>query len=380
MSVLSNAHCSACILADSGVSNPSVHSTDGEAAVREGQRIDYHRAPWCEPPAPTSDLAILHSDEALVVLNKPAGLPVLPSEVYYDHTVLQQLRKVHGGLAGGNASGDVPHPVHRLGVGTSGVLLCAVGAAARGTLSRAFESREISKTYLALVSGIVRKHAKRKAQEDREGSNADAVAGCGVDDDNEGGPNEGEHSNGGLLAVPSAATAETIAEALEPAFEVRCPIGPVAHSTWAGTVHGARPAAGDGSKEALSVVRVVWRDVRRQCTLVEVRIPTGRPHQIRIHMAYLGHPLVGDPLFAAGGLPISAPAMPDSRPPLPRDTGYLLHAWRAELRHPASGEWVRFIAPPPPELSRAGHVSSHSDKRSQPDTAESCRPADAIDQ
>jgi 23S rRNA-/tRNA-specific pseudouridylate synthase len=75
----------------------------------------------------------------LAVLHKPARLPVLPSELYYEHTVLQILRTMHAKAAFPATVCEVPHPAHRLGVGTSGVLICAIGADARSALSRAFE-------------------------------------------------------------------------------------------------------------------------------------------------------------------------------------------------------------------------------------------------
>ena len=78
-------------------------------------------------------------------------------------------------------------------------------------------------------------------------------------------------------------------------------------------------------------------------TLVEVSIPTGRPHQIRIHMAAAGHPLVGDPVYVAGGVP-----GPD--PGLPGDPGYRLHAHRLSLAHPLSGDRVGLECAPPPDL------------------------------
>jgi 23S rRNA pseudouridine1911/1915/1917 synthase len=81
--------------------------------------------------------------------------------------------------------------------------------------------------------------------------------------------------------------------------------------------------------------------------LVEVAIETGRPHQIRIHLAFAGHPLVGDPLFGAGGLPL-----PGTRA-LPGDPGYLLHAQRLELDHPVSGARLVIECPPPPALRTA---------------------------
>ena len=78
--------------------------------------------------------------------------------------------------------------------------------------------------------------------------------------------------------------------------------------------------------------------------LLEVEIFTGRPHQIRIHLAYAGHPLVGDPLYGPGGTPLPGTAA------LPGDPGYLLHAHRLELRHPGHGTWLTLTCQPPPVL------------------------------
>lgn len=139
------------------------------------------------------------------------------------------------------------------------------------------------------------------------------------------------------------------------AFEVDAPIGPVPHCSWAGSIHGAVPGGGKGAKQALSRVRVLRRDPTCGHTLVQVEIPTGRPHQIRIHMAYAGHPLVGDPLYVVGGLPAPT-SEAEGRPPLPRDTGYFLHATSIELDHPLSGEPLCFKAPPPRLLCFPGEV------------------------
>jgi len=119
-------------------------------------------------------------------------------------------------------------------------------------------------------------------------------------------------------------------------FEVDTPIGQVAHPRL-GRVHAATPHG----KPALSQVRCLAR--HRGATLVAVHIATGRPHQIRIHLAAAGHPLVGDPLYVKGGQP-----GPD--PGLPGDPGYRLHSWRLSLSHPASGAPLALECPPPPEL------------------------------
>ena len=291
--------------------------------VVDGMQIAYHRPPWVEPMAPLAELRTLHDDGTLVVLHKPSGLPVLPSELYYENTVVSAL----GQRATDSGWSQVPHPAHRLGVGTSGLLLCGIGAAARSALSKAFEARTITKTYRALVTGVISASAQRQRSASRKRERSEATE-----------------------EAPGASSGA------DGTFEIACPIGPVPHSSWTGSVHGAAPGGGDKAKHALSVVRVLESDANANTTLVEVRIPTGRPHQIRIHMAYCGHPLVGDPLYVVGGVPKDASThcvefgRHESRPPLPRDAGYLLHAWRATLPHPASGELVTFTAPCPPEL------------------------------
>jgi 23S rRNA pseudouridine1911/1915/1917 synthase len=127
------------------------------------------------------------------------------------------------------------------------------------------------------------------------------------------------------------------------AIEVDRPIGPVPHRLL-GSVHAA---AADG-KPAVSRIDVLER--RSGAFLCDVRIATGRPHQIRIHLAAVGHPLVGDPLYRAGGVP------DDATRAVPGDPGYLLHAAEATLRHPRTGREVVLACPPPPVLERAHNV------------------------
>lgn len=119
-------------------------------------------------------------------------------------------------------------------------------------------------------------------------------------------------------------------------FAIDAPIAPVPHPL-IGTVH----AACEGGRPAHSIARVLEK--RDNETLFSVEITSGRPHQIRIHLAYAGHPLVGDAMYEAGG------GLKD-RPGLPGDGGYLLHAERLQFMHPSTRELMTLSATPPPEL------------------------------
>jgi len=125
-------------------------------------------------------------------------------------------------------------------------------------------------------------------------------------------------------------------------MSVSTPIGPVPHALL-GSLHAA---AADG-KPALSRVTVVER--REAAFLCDVRIATGRPHQIRIHLAAAGHPLLGDPLYEVGGVPAA-----DSHA-LPGDPGYHLHAAELSIRHPRSGDELVIVCEPPPLLRRVNN-------------------------
>lgn len=133
------------------------------------------------------------------------------------------------------------------------------------------------------------------------------------------------------------ALAEGVAS--EDEYDIRAPIGEHEHPRL-GRVHAAVPHG----KPARSVARPLER--RAAATLFAVDLHSGRPHQIRIHLAFAGHPLVGDPLYAAGGRPKL------EQPGLPGDAGYWLHAARLAFDHPATGE-RRVVIAAPPEVLRA---------------------------
>ena len=121
------------------------------------------------------------------------------------------------------------------------------------------------------------------------------------------------------------ALAQGVAE--QDAYEILTPIGLVPHPL-IGSVWAASP---DG-KPSKSVAKVISRGAGT--TTFEVSLYSGRPHQIRIHLASIGHPLVGDPLYGAGGQPL------ELLPGLPGDGGYFLHAQFLKFQHPVTGEQI----------------------------------------
>uniref|UniRef100_A0A5B6YLC7 Putative RNA pseudouridine synthase 5 isoform X1 n=1 Tax=Davidia involucrata TaxID=16924 RepID=A0A5B6YLC7_DAVIN len=136
---------------------------------------------------------------------------------------------------------------------------------------------------------------------------------------------------------------------------IKQPIGVVQYP---GVAKGLYVASSSG-KPALSKVGVLERNVQKNCTLVQVEIQSGRPHQIRIHLSFIGHPLIGDPLYITGGQPkcfdpefIDESFAQDGgyqRPvkPVPGDCGYHLHAHQLVLSHPTTNEVFKITAPLP---------------------------------
>lgn len=117
-------------------------------------------------------------------------------------------------------------------------------------------------------------------------------------------------------------------------YEILTPIGLVPHPL-IGSVWAACP----GGKPSKSVARVLARG--NGTTTFAVSLHSGRPHQIRIHLASIGHPLVGDPLYGVGGTPL------EGLPGLPGDGGYRLHAQYLTFPHPETGETVQLEAGAP---------------------------------
>jgi 23S rRNA pseudouridine1911/1915/1917 synthase len=122
------------------------------------------------------------------------------------------------------------------------------------------------------------------------------------------------------------------------AYEILTPIGLVPHPRL-GFVWAANPSG----KPSKSLAKVISRTT--SATTFEVSLNSGRPHQIRIHLASIGHPLVGDPLYGFTGQPL------ENLPGLPGDGGYFLHAQFLNFHHPITGKQINLEAPLPSGFS-----------------------------
>jgi 23S rRNA pseudouridine1911/1915/1917 synthase len=120
--------------------------TSEDVRLQRGQALAYHRPPWQEPNVPLH-FEVLYEDAELLLVNKPSGLPVLPGGGFLENTLLTQLQRRYPQSA--------PVPIHRLGRGTSGLLLLARSPLARTHLTQQMRDRQIQKVYRALVTGSV---------------------------------------------------------------------------------------------------------------------------------------------------------------------------------------------------------------------------------
>jgi 23S rRNA pseudouridine1911/1915/1917 synthase len=144
------------------------------------------------------------------------------------------------------------------------------------------------------------------------------------------------------------ALAQNIAE--HDTYEILTPIGLVPHPRL-GSVWAANPSG----KPSKSLAKVISRNP--STTTFEVSLYSGRPHQIRIHLASIGHPLVGDPLYGVNGQPL------EDLPGLPGDGGYFLQAQFLRLEHPSTGEQINLEAALPSGFSLLQQVHGENQIR-----------------
>jgi 23S rRNA pseudouridine1911/1915/1917 synthase len=259
------------------------------------QQIDVPR----KGPAPQNiPLAILHEDDALVVVNKPAGMIVHPAKGHWEGTLASALAH-HFGTLSGRGGPTRPGIVHRLDRDTSGVIVVAKNDQAHDALAAQFKARQVEKEYLAIVAGVP------ELDRDR------------IDE----------------------------------------PIGD--HPT-----HREKKAIRRGdpnARPAVTEYEVVERF--RGFALLRALPRTGRTHQIRLHLAHIGHPVLCDRLYGGRASITELELIPRDR--IGQDTAAVeraaeqtllerqaLHAHRLALTHPTTGEKLKFVAPLATDIER----------------------------
>ncbi len=236
------------------------------------------------------DVSILYEDAALLAINKPVGVVVNRAESVKGETIQDWMEKrinTNNPISTNNSITEENKDfvgragiVHRIDKETSGILLIAKTLESFIELQRQFKERMISKTYLAIVHGDLL-------------------------------PKEGE---------------------------VRAPVGRL---PWNRERFGIVP----GGKESVTKYTVVQSIVKdgEKLTLVSVHPETGRTHQIRVHMKYINHPLLGDYLYAG---------RKTSRDDRTWAERVMLHAWKIVLSHPVTHEPLAIEAPIPDDMNR----------------------------
>lgn len=226
------------------------------------------------------ELPVLFEDGRLAVIDKPAGLTVHPAPGRPDGTLVHRLARRFPKIL--EMEGERPGIVHRIDKDTSGLILVALDEATRLALSADFAERRVDKRYLALVFG-----------------------------------------------VPEGLTG--------PRGTIDAPIGRHPRSKTKMAV------VEKGGRDALSDWELLWSAPDGSASLVAVTIHTGRTHQIRVHMAHIGHPLLGDAVY---GSRLNAEWGRESGLDPKMAARQMLHAWNLGFTHPHTGERKAFVSPP----------------------------------
>lgn len=258
--------------------------------VKTGERfvIDVPEPEPAEPQAQALDLDILHEDTDLLVLNKPAGLVVHPAPGNPDHTLVNALLAHCGESLSGIGGVRRPGIVHRLDKDTSGVMVVAKNDATHHALSKLFAAHDLTRAYQAIVWGAPRPPK----------GTIDAAIGRH--------PVDRKRMSVRRTSGKHALTEYWLERSFGPAL---------------------KPFAG----------------------LVGAKLHTGRTHQVRVHLAHIGCPIVGDPLY---GRTRPGPRNADIPESLKSFRRQALHAAVLEFRHPTTGREMTFATELPNDMRK----------------------------
>ncbi|NBX02828.1 MAG: RluA family pseudouridine synthase [Alphaproteobacteria bacterium] len=256
-------------------------------------------------------LDIIYEDEHLLVLNKPAGMTVHPAPGHADGTLVNALLAHCGESLSGIGGVVRPGIVHRIDKDTSGLLVVAKNDTAHAHLSAQLSTRTLGRTYSALVWGVPKK-----------------LSGT---------------ITGNIGRSPSNRQKQAVLKT--GGKEATTHYRVVSSEQW--TVNS--------KQENKSLLNTDHRPLSTLFSLIECKLETGRTHQIRVHCAHIGHPLVGDQTYgAATGSRLNAggyKALTDqARAALLAFDRQALHARELHLIHPHTGEEMHFECPLPEDM------------------------------
>lgn len=286
-------------IAGQPVRDPAYHVKSGQTIV-----IDVPPAAPAEPAAENIPLDVVYEDDALIIVNKPAGLVVHPAAGHESGTLVNALIAHCGASLSGIGGVRRPGIVHRLDKDTTGLLVAAKTDQAHQALSAQFADHgrtgALRRGYVALVWGAPK--------------------------------------------MPSGT--------------IDLPID--RHRT-----AREKMAVRQGGREAITHWEVLERftgtDGQTVASALACELETGRTHQIRVHLAHEGHPLLGDDVYGSG-FKTKAKRLPDAAA---RELGALrrqaLHAWHLTIEHPLTGEILSFDADWPGDMTRLAAALRHPD-------------------
>lgn len=294
------------LIAGGGISRAGIALTESRAKVAEGDRLEITFADPVEVAARPEAIAltVVYEDDALIVIDKPVGMVVHPAPGTPSGTLVNALLAHCGDSLSGIGGERRPGIVHRIDKDTSGLLVAAKTDKAHAALAAQFAAHSVERRYQALV--------------------------CGV-------PDPGDPRLRGLAGVTA-----------EPGSVLRIATRIGRHRT----DRQRQAVQASGGRHAVTRTRVIERFGQpAAAALVECWLETGRTHQIRVHMAHIGHGLIGDAVYG-GRRKLSARALgPEAAAAAGSFPRQALHAATLGFVHPETAELLRFSTPLPPDMT-----------------------------
>ncbi len=294
------------LIADGAVTVGGVVVTDVKAKLSEGDEVtitvpaaqDYDVMP--EQIA----LNIVHEDDDLIVVNKPAGMVVHPAPGTPSGTLVNALLHHFGGNLSGIGGEKRPGIVHRIDKDTSGLLVVAKSDRAHHGLAAQFEAHSARRAYQAVCYGMP----------DTGDPRLRGMRGVSVE-------------QGGVICITSSLARHRTERQKQAVFF-------------------------DQGRHAVTRLQMIEPfGTPSTAALVECRLQTGRTHQIRVHMAYVGHGLIGDPVYG-GRRKLSAKSLSDAaRTAVSEFSRQALHAAELGFVHPVTNEQMMFTADLPDDMA-----------------------------